>query len=42
MAQKAVVKLLFPTLLFIFPALFIAVLGPNGILIWEMFRAMQQ
>lgn len=42
MAQKSVVKLLFPTVLFILPALFIAVLGPNGILIWEMFQGMQQ
>jgi tight adherence protein C len=42
MAQKAVVKLLFPTVLFILPALFIAVLGPNAILIWEMFETMPQ
>jgi tight adherence protein C len=42
MAQKSVVKLLFPTVLFIMPALFIAVLGPNGILIWEMFESMPQ
>ena len=41
MAQKSVVKLLFPTVLFIMPALFIAVLGPNAILVWEMFRGMQ-
>ena len=40
MAQKSVVKLLFPTVLFIMPALFIAVLGPNAILIWQMFQAM--
>jgi tight adherence protein C len=42
MAQKAVVKLLFPTVIFIMPALFIAVLGPNAILVWEVFRVTQQ
>jgi tight adherence protein C len=40
MAQKAVVKLLFPTVLFILPALFVAVLGPTGIMIFEMFDNM--
>ncbi len=42
MAQKAVVKLLFPTVLFILPALFVAVLGPTGIMIFEMFDKMAQ
>jgi tight adherence protein C len=42
MAQKAVVKMLFPMVFFIMPALFIAVLGPTGILIMEMFNATRQ
>lgn len=36
-AAKLPVKLLFPTLLFIFPALFVVVIGPAGISIFEMF-----
>jgi len=36
MAQKAAVKILFPTLLCIFPGIFIVVLGPAAIRIYEM------
>ncbi|HET6574767.1 MAG TPA: type II secretion system F family protein [Fimbriiglobus sp.] len=42
MAQKANVKLLFPTILFIMPALFIAILGPVGIMIWETLLGMNR
>ena len=38
MAQKAVVKILFPTVLFIMPAMFIAILGPLVVRFLEMFR----
>jgi tight adherence protein C len=40
-AQKAAIKILFPTLLFIFPAIFIVILGPAAIRIAGMFKAMQ-
>jgi tight adherence protein C len=40
MAQKAAVKVLFPTLLFIFPAIFIIVLGPAVIHLMEIFSRM--
>jgi tight adherence protein C len=36
-AQKAAVKILFPTLLFIFPAVFIVILGPAAYQIANMF-----
>jgi tight adherence protein C len=38
MAQKAAVKILFPTLLCIFPATFIVVLGPAAYQIAQMFK----
>jgi tight adherence protein C len=37
MAQKAAVKILFPTLLFIFPAIFVVILGPAGFQLYENF-----
>jgi tight adherence protein C len=36
-AQKAAVKVLFPTLLFIFPAIFIVVLGPAAFQMAKLF-----
>jgi tight adherence protein C len=36
-AQKAAVKILFPTLLFIFPAIFVVLLGPAAFQISKMF-----
>jgi tight adherence protein C len=36
MAQKAGTKILFPTLLFIFPAIFVVILGPAAIQIMDM------
>ena len=38
MAQKAAIKILFPTLLFIFPAIFVVILGPAAFQIAEMMR----
>src|SRR5579871_3397097 len=38
MAAKTTVKLIFPLVLFIFPCLFLVVLGPVGILMSESFR----
>lgn len=39
-AQKASVKLLFPTVLFIFPAIFIVILGPAAFDIYEVLQDM--
>ena len=36
MAQKAVVKIIFPTLLCIFPSIFVVVLGPAAIRIYQV------
>jgi len=41
MAQKAGTKILFPTLLFIFPAIFVVILGPAAIQIMDMLGKMK-
>jgi tight adherence protein C len=40
MAQKAAIKILFPTLLFIFPGIFLVILGPGLIQIMEALNQM--
>jgi tight adherence protein C len=42
MAQKASVKIVFPTLLFIFPAVFLVLAGPAMFQVWEMMASMQK
>ena len=37
-AEKLAVKLLFPMVLFIFPVMFVVILGPAVIKIYEMFN----
>ena len=37
LAQRAAVKILFPTLLFIFPAIFVVLVGPAGVQLYEKF-----
>jgi tight adherence protein C len=39
LAQKASVKILFPTLLFIFPAIFVVLVGPAAVRLYEIFSA---
>ena len=41
MAQKAGTKILFPTILFIFPALFVVILAPGMIQIMDMLKMMK-
>jgi len=40
MGQKAAIKILFPTLIFIFPGVFLVILGPALIQIYQMFKSM--
>lgn len=42
LAQKAAVKVLFPTILFIFPAMFLVILGPAAIQILELLRTLNR
>jgi tight adherence protein C len=42
MAQKAAIKMLFPTLLFIFPAIFVVILGPAMFQIVEVLHNMSR
>src|SRR5262245_46784265 len=42
LVAKAAIKLIFPLLLFIFPALLIVLMGPALIKIWDLFNALGQ
>jgi tight adherence protein C len=39
LAQRAVIKVLFPTVFFIFPGMFVVLLGPAAIQVWQAFEA---
>jgi tight adherence protein C len=41
MAAKAATKLLFPTILFIFPAVFVVTLGPAALHLLRIFAEMK-
>jgi tight adherence protein C len=40
--MKAPVKLVFPTILFLFPALMVVVLGPAAIRMWDTLKLIMQ
>jgi tight adherence protein C len=42
MAQKAAIKLIFPTVLLIFPAIFVIILGPAAIHLFQILTHLHQ